>query len=133
MLSFEVPAFEIAGITVFRDHAAPSQFYYAAPHPTVARSGGRAMFDLMAYSVELKHSVLSGTAIPDELGAGFLTLGSECVLSAAQLSTLRGELASRAGLPQDQVSLAGIPYHKGSVRVIALDRMSVPEIGRAHV
>lgn len=126
MLSFEVPAFEIAGITVFRDHAAASQFYYAAPHPTVARSGGRAMFDLMAYSVELKHSVLSGTAIPDELGAGFLTLGSECVLSAAQLSTLRGELASRAGLPQDQVSVAGIPYHKGSVRVIALDRMSVP-------
>ncbi|WP_019011600.1 hypothetical protein [Deinococcus aquatilis] len=126
MLSFEVPAFEIAGVTVFRDHALPSQFYYAAPHPSVARSAGRAMFDLMAYSVELKHSVLSGTAIPDELGAGFLTLGSECVLSASQRSTLLGELASRTGQPQDQLSLAGIPYHAGSVRVIALDKISTP-------
>ncbi|MVN86458.1 hypothetical protein GO986_06735 [Deinococcus sp. HMF7620] len=126
MLSFELPAFEIAGVTVFRDHAVASQFYYAAPHPALARSGGRAMFDLMAYSVDLRHSVLAGTTIPDELGAGFLTMGSECLLSAAQLSALRGELAGRAGLPQEQVSLAGIPYHKGSVRVIALDQMTTP-------
>jgi hypothetical protein len=126
VLSFEVPAFEINGVTVFRDHALPSQFYYAAPPPVVARSGGRAMFDLMAYSVELKHSVLSGTSIPEELGAGFLTLGSECGLSASQRSAVLGELASRTGQAQDQISLAGIPYHAGNVRVIALDKISVP-------
>lgn len=129
MLSFELPAFEIAGITMFRDHAVPTQFYYAAPHPTLARSGGRAMFDLMAYSVELKHSVLSGTTIPEELGAGFLTMGSECLISAAQRSSLKSELASRTGVPQDQVSLSGIPYHAGSVRVIALDKITTPSAG----
>ena len=126
MLSLETPAFEIAGLTVFPDHAVPTQFYYAAPPPTLARAARGLMFDLMAYSVELKHSVLSGTTIPDELGAGFLTMGTECALNPAQRARLTRELADRTGTPQERLSLAAIPYHAGSVSVIALDQITVP-------
>lgn len=126
MLSLELPAFEIAGLTVFRDHAVPTQFYYAAPPPSVARTGGRLMFDVLAYTVELRHSVLSGTSIPDELGAGFLTMGTECVLGTTQRSNLMRELEARTGLPEEGLSLSPIPYHAGSVSVLALDRLGTP-------
>lgn len=126
MLSLELPTFEAAGLTVYQDHALPHQFYYAAPPPRVARTGGRLMFDVLAYTVELKHSVLSGTAIPDELGAGFLTMGAECVLSAAQRALLVQTLEGRTGLREGDLSLSPIPYHAGSVSVLALDRFSAP-------
>lgn len=131
MLSLEIPALQIDGLTVYADHAVPTQFYVAAPHPTVARSGGRLMFDVFSYAVELEHSPLSGTRIPEELGAGFLTMGTECVLTTAQRSRLVRELADRAGVDDDRVSLSPIPYTKGSVSLIALDAMSGPAAGGA--
>ena len=126
MLSLEPPILEINGTTVFRDHAVADQFYYLAPHPQIARVGGKPMFDLFAYTVELKHSALSGTAIPQELGAGFLTMGVDCVLSEAKRERLRDEIATRTGKRTDEIILLPVPYHKGSVRVIALDKFSKP-------
>lgn len=126
MLSLEPPILEIDGTTVFRDHAVADQFYFLAPHPTIARVGGRPMFDLFAYTVELKHSALSGTAIPQELGAGFLTMGVNCVLSDAKRERLRDEIATRTGRPTEKIILLPVPYHKGTVRVIALDKFSAP-------
>jgi hypothetical protein len=124
MLSLEVPARQVGGVLVFADHADPNQFYYAAPNPTVAKTAGRAMFDVFSYSVELKSSPLGGTTIPAELGAGFLTMGVECVLSPAQRAQALNELASQLDLDQTKLNLAPIPYTKGTVSVIALDASS---------
>ncbi len=126
MLSLEPPALEIDGFTVFRDHAAADQFYYLAPHPKVARSGGQAMFDVFAYTVDLKHSVLEGTRIPEELGAGFLTLGVSCEATDNQKQRLVDAIASRMNRDPGRVALLPVPYHSGSVRVLALDKFSAP-------
>jgi hypothetical protein len=126
MLSFETPPIEIDGIVVFRDHAVSNQFYYAAPPPRISRAGAQLMFDLFAYTVDLKHSPLSGTTIPDELGAGFLTMGVDCGLAdSRRLALVRG-LADRTQIPEEQIALAPIPYHKGSISVLALDKFSAP-------
>jgi hypothetical protein len=126
MLSLEPPYYDIGGILVYRDHAVGNLFYYAAPEPKISRAAGRLMFDLMMYSVELEHSVLSGTRIPEELGAGFLTMGVDCALMEAKKLALRQGLEGLTGVPADQISLYPIPYHKGSVRVLALDRFNKP-------
>ena len=127
MLSLETPFEEIDGLEIYRDHAVPTLFYYAAPHPQIAKSGGRTMFDLNEYSVELEHSPLAGTSIPAELGAGFLTMGVECVLASNKINALRRKIAERNGLPEDNVQISPIPYQKGNVRILALDQYSVPE------
>ena len=124
MLSLETPAVQVGGVLVFADHADPNQFYYAAPNPQIAKTGGRAMFDVFSYAVELKHSPLSGTNIPAELGAGFLTMGVECVLPAAKKAQALNELADRLDRDPSTMGLDPIPYTKGSVSVIALDAAS---------
>jgi hypothetical protein len=126
MLSLEPPILEIDGLTVYRDHAIADQFYYLAPHPKIARDGGKPMFDLFAYTVDLKHSALSGTAIPEELGAGFLTMGVSCELTDARKQRLIDAISSRLERPADRIILLPTPYHAGSVRVIALDKFSAP-------
>src|SRR5688500_14985459 len=113
MLSLERPPIEIDETLLYGDHAVATHFYYAAPNPRIARTGGRAMFDVCSYSVELEHSPRDGTTIPEELGAGFLTMGVECALPDAAEANLRRELATRTGVAEDQVTLGPIPYHKG--------------------
>lgn len=124
MLSLEVPARQVGGVLVFADHADPNQFYYAAPNPTVAKTAGRSMFDVFSYAVELKSSPLAGTTIPQELGAGFLTMGVECVLSPATRAQAVNELAGQLDLDSTKLNLAPIPYTRGTVSVIALDASS---------
>lgn len=133
MLSLEIPALEIAGVLVYHDHANPTHFYYAAPNPKIARTNGRTLFDLFMYTVELEHSPLAGTRVPDELGAGFLTLGVDCALGVTQRSQIVRELATQLARPEEQISLAPIPYHKGTVRVLALDQFTAPSEPSAPV
>lgn len=125
MLSLEPPFYDIDGILIYRDHADPTLFYYSASAPRIARVDGRLAFDLMAYRVELKNSVLAGTSIPDELGAGFLTLCTECAAGDAKADLL-GKLQDKTGISQDKLSLFPVPYHKGTVSVIALDKFVSP-------
>ena len=86
-----------------------TQFYCGAPDPAIAVSGGRPMFDVFAYLVDLKHSPLAGTTIPAQMGAGFLTMGVECVLTAGRRSAIVTAIANRTGLEPAQVSLLPIP------------------------
>jgi len=126
MLSLESPSWSVDGIPVYGDHRLDTQFYYGAPDPSIAVGDGRPMFDLFAYLVDLKHSPLGGTTIPDQLGAGFLTMGVECVLTPARRSAILTGIAHRTGLAPADISLLPIPYHRGSVQIIALDAMSAP-------
>jgi hypothetical protein len=115
---------------VFPDHAVPGAFYYAAPDPKISRTRGQLMVDILSYSVELKHSRLAGTTIPDELEAGFLTLGVDCALDPTVYSRTIGELSARTGMPEQQLSLSPIPYTKGTVSLIALDAGTTESGGR---
>lgn len=124
MLSLEVPPVTVGSLTVFADHADPSVHYYAAPNPRLARTGSQPMFDLFTYAVELEHSPLSGTRIPEELGAGFLTMGVECTLPDAERSAALQALGARLERDPATLSLNPIPYVRGSVSVIALDAAS---------
>lgn len=126
MLTFEPPIYRMDGITVFRDHAQTELFYYAAPHPTLTRQDGRLMFDLHTYAVELEHSILAGTDIPDQLGAGFLTMGVDCSLSETRRRGLIAGLATQTGIREDRIILHPIPYHRGRVRLLALDHFGEP-------
>lgn len=133
MLSLEPPYYEIDGTIIYRDHAVAEQFYYTAPDPEIARSGGRLLFDIFAYAVELEHSPLAGTSIPEELGAGFLTMGTECKLSNNQLSNIKSQLSGLIDLEEAQIALYPVPYQKGTVKVLALDNFSAPEGAEAEV
>ena len=125
MLSFETPSFEIDGITLFPDHEDGRLFYYSAAQPRVALgSGGRPMFDLWVYTKELVQDQLGGTRIPEEMGAGFLTLGVNCRRDRRELDRLSRELARTLDLEPDDVRLSAIPYKTGEVRLIALDQVS---------
>lgn len=124
MLSLEVPARQVGGLLVFADHADATQFYYAAPNPRLAVTSGRPMFDVFSYAVELAHSPLGGTTIPDELGAGFLTMGVDCRVDEAQRQRARTELATQLGADPATLGLNPIPYTAGTVSVIALDAAS---------
>ena len=126
MLSLEIPAVEIDGVLVYADHAVATAFYYAAPHPRITRTGGRLLFDVFAYRVDLAHSPLAGTTIPDELGAGFLTMGVNCALSDSKHADIVRSLAERVGVPEAEISLAPIPYDRGTVSVLALDQFATP-------
>ncbi|HST67430.1 MAG TPA: hypothetical protein VLM05_19815, partial [Mycobacteriales bacterium] len=126
MLSFEGPAWSVDGIPVYGDHQLRTQFYCGAPDPAIAVSGGRPMFDLLTYLVDLKQSPLGGTRIPDQLGAGFLTLGVECAPTATQRAAIVTAIAGRTGLAPAEISLLPVPYHRGGVQVIALDAMTAP-------
>ena len=125
MLSLERPI-EVRGIPLFRDHADKALFYYAAPNPKISKSGGRLLFDLLTYAVDLEHSPLSGTKIPEELGAGFLTMTVDCEMSEADLSAIRYELSLQVEVAAEDIALFPIPYTKGTVRVLALDKYSEP-------
>lgn len=123
MLTFEQQAREIENVIIYADHSVSTHFYYMAPHPTIAKVGNRQMFDLYLYTVALEHSVLAGTEIPDELGAGFLNMGVECRIADFTLDTVRARLADQQNVAKEEITLAPIPYTKGDVRVIALDQM----------
>lgn len=129
MLSLEPPFWNLDGIAVFRDHAMDRVFYHGAPGPEIAVSGGRPMFDIFAYTVDLKQSPIAGTTIPDQLGAGFLTMGVACAISDQQRTSIAAKLADATGLDPTQITLYPIPYRKGSVQIIALDKMSAPTAG----
>ncbi len=123
MLTFEQQAREIENVIIYADHNVSTHFYYMAPHPTIARVSNRRMFDLYIYTVALEHSVLAGTDIPDELGAGFLNMGVECRIADFTLDTVRARLADQLNVAKEEITLVPIPYTKGSVSVIALDQM----------
>lgn len=131
MLSLEHPPLSVAGLTVWSDHADPDVFYHSAPNPRLVREGGQPMLDVFSYAVELKNTPLAGTTIPDELGAGFLTMGVECPLSPADRAAAVQALARLLDRDADTLSLVPIPYTAGTVSVIALDAATGAAAGTA--
>ena len=100
---------EILGVTVYTDADNPEAHFYLAAPPHISRDAGGPMFDLFAFRK-------SGTA-EESYAGGFLTMTVDTSLGTLYDRVL-GALKSQKG---ENVSLAAVPYSKGTVRMIALD------------
>ncbi|MBD2864935.1 hypothetical protein [Paenibacillus oceani] len=100
----------VEGITIFPDHADPSQFWYLPGPVQLARRGGRAAFTFIKYKPA---AVAAGAK-----GGGFLmfevNLRLDPDLERRILSKLRA-------LSKERPKLAAVPFDEGTVQCIALN------------
>ena len=116
MLTIAPPYYQLRGLTVFRDHEDPDQFYYLPPAPRLARNGERPLFTLFKYRRDLTDNPeLEPTRAR---GAGFAQLEVEAALSPLQAEALRGELAGRTGRPDAR--LAPVLFRSAEAQAVIL-------------
>lgn len=99
---------EILGITVFQDADRASQFYYLPGPPHITREGGTPLFDLFSYR--------KGGETAATLAGGFLNMTVDLGIGDLK-ERIEGRLKEQHG---DDVTLASVPFSKGTARVIAL-------------
>jgi hypothetical protein len=107
MLNLETRT-ELLGVTVFQDADLPTRFYHlpVPPHITVER--GQPMFDLFSYR--------KGGEAGQDMAGGFLNMVVDVGLGSLK-PRLEARLKERYG---DEVTLAPVPFTRGTARVIAL-------------
>lgn len=107
MLNLET-RMELLGVTVFQDADQPTRFYHlpVPPHITVER--GQPLFDLFSYR--------KGGEAGQDVAGGFLNMVVDVGLGGLK-PRLEGRLKERYG---DEVTLAPVPFTRGTARVIAL-------------
>ncbi len=112
MLSLDKP-FVVDGITVYRDHADPSRFWYLPGRVSLAhRTDGAPALSLLTY----RPAQAGGAA----KGGGFMMFESTLELPRSTLSKIEARVSSEAGVVLP-ISLATPPFENGTVQCIALD------------
>jgi hypothetical protein len=112
MLQLGSSTFEVDGVTVFRDHAEPSQFWYLATRVALdKRPDGSDAFSLLKWKPA---AVAAGVK-----GGGFLTFQTVVILPPATRAKIMGRISSLA--PSGDVRLAPAQIESGTVRCIALN------------
>lgn len=123
MLTIEPPYYLLRGITVFRDHQDPDQFYFLPPSPQLGKEADRPQFTLIKYRRDITDNPAMDPT--KARGAGFAQLEVEAGLSALQLDALRADVAARAGRPDARLS--PVLFRMAEARAIVLrsqdDRM----------
>lgn len=99
---------EVLGTTVFQDSDAPDRFYYLPGPPHITVEGGAPLFDLFSYR--------KGGEADQDVAGGFLNMVVDVGLGGLK-PRIEGRLRERYG---DGVTLAPVPFTKGTARVIAL-------------
>lgn len=112
MLSLE-RALTIDGLSVFRDHADPNQFWYLPGPVTLARREGdnQPAFSFIKY----KPAVAEGGV----KGGGFAMIETTLELSTSRRAKILAALMSEAGATSPL--LASAPFESGTVQCIALN------------
>lgn len=113
MLNLET-RMDVLGVTVFQDADDPTRFYHLPVPPHITVEGGQPLFDLFTYRK-------GGTAGTDVAG-GFLNMAVDTGLGSLK-PRLEARLKERYG---NGVTLASVPYTRGTARVIALGEQSDP-------
>ncbi len=112
MLSLE-RALTIDGISVFRDHADPNQFWYLPGPVQLARRPGS---NTPAFSfIKFKPAVAGGGV----KGGGFAMLETTIALPEKSRNKIVSALSAEPGVTQ--AALAAVPFESGSVQCIALN------------
>lgn len=124
MLSLEPPFHVIDGVSVFRDHADPHQYWYLPLYPqlTAVDDGGIAVPQLQLVKYR-----------GDAGDGGFLNFDVDLALEAGAADRIRRELR-RADDLEDEPRLAPVPLVDGSVRMMLFGQDSGdPNAPRAFV
>ncbi|MBO4272043.1 hypothetical protein, partial [Microbispora triticiradicis] len=112
MLQLGSDTFEVDGVTVFRDHADPTQFWYLATQVALGRRpDGRPAFSFIKFRQEVADAGIEG--------GGFLMFEAVVQLPRRTRDTIMGRLAGL--VPDGGARLAPAPVERGTVRVVALD------------
>ena len=114
MLSLEKPL-TIDGLTVFRDHADPNQFWYLPGPVSLARRSDNE--DLAEFTF-LKYK--PATVDVAKKGGGFVMFKATLKLTRQLESRIIGRLNAESGVTPP-VRLAAAPFEEGSVQCIALN------------
>ncbi len=114
MLTTEPPVYQLRGVTVFRDHEDPDQFYFLPPPPRLAAVPDRKALALYKYRRDLTDNPALDPA--RALGAGLALFDLEAALSAEALAAVRVALARESG--RSEVRLTPVQFRSGEVRAI---------------
>ncbi|MBZ9749902.1 hypothetical protein K7W42_03385 [Deinococcus sp. HMF7604] len=107
MLNLET-RMEVLGVTVFQDANQPSRFYHLPLPPHITLERGQPLFDLFSYR--------KGGEAGHDVAGGFLNMVVDVGLGGLK-PRLEGRLKEQYG---DDVTLAPVPYTRGTARVIGL-------------
>jgi hypothetical protein len=119
MLYLDAPYYFINGISVFRDHENPLQYYYALAQPRLRTTLDPATGKQVPRIQLIKYrSLVAGKG-------GFLTFDVHLGLSDAEVDNLASEIR-RLGRLTRQPSVAPIQPIDGSVRLLIMGKDSVP-------
>jgi hypothetical protein len=114
MLVLGSTTFTVDGVTIFKDHADPNQFWYLPAPVALARRAvdGQANFTFIKYKPK---------AVEAGKGGGFLMFTTELKLTpgSALESKIIGEITTKTGVTQPR--LAAVPFDSGTVQCVALD------------
>lgn len=126
MLYLDAPYYFINGVSVFRDHADPLQYYYALAQPRLRTTPDAATGKPVPRIQLIKYrSLVAGKG-------GFLTFDVHLGLSDAEVDALASEIRRLGRLPR-QPSVAPIQPLDGSVRLLIMgkDSAATPPPARA--
>lgn len=112
MITIEPPLYQIRGMTIFRDHENPDQFYYLPDRPQIARQGDGLAFALYKYRRDLTDN--PSLEPTHARGAGIALF--EVEIPAPRVAILEAELASRTG--RTNVRLSPVLFRTSTVHAI---------------
>lgn len=126
MLYLDAPVGPFDGLTIFRDHADDSLFYYMNDRPRLARNDGVPEFVFLKYTRDITDNPGLAQSDRDRLGGGFLAFTVDLSVDQSTLDDARGRLARFAGA--GPVNLAPALFTKGTVRLsITKDAAAQPD------
>lgn len=115
MLTLEAPQFQINGLTIFRDFAIATHFWYLPRNSAQISEKGKGL-NFVAYTEDLTN--VPDFSLSEDRAGGFLTLEVELGPSEAELEEIRAQLASQAGV--GNITLTQVPFKDGSVTLYIL-------------
>lgn len=127
MLYLDAPIGPILGLTIFKDHADPDQFYYINERPRLARNDGVPEFVFLKYRRDITDNPSLSPDDKERLGGGFLAFTVDLSVDDAVFNQVKSRLAAFAG---GTPKLGPVQFRKGSVRLSitkdAADQASAP-------
>jgi hypothetical protein len=112
VLTIEAPYYFIKGITVFRDHLDPDQFYFLPGNPKLAAENGKLDFTLYKYRFDITDN--PGSDPTRAKGAGVALFSTE--IPAENLQALQDEVASQSG--RSNARLTPVMFTSASVHAL---------------
>ena len=119
MLFDDEPTLFINQLQIKQDFNNRNQFYYFPPAPRLHTDAatGRPALQLLKYARDVTDNPRFPPETREQIGGGFLTMTVDIGVDEAVLTDTRNKLAAFAS---GEVLLAPVPFHTGTVRLVAL-------------